>query len=320
MISLLLTILFAQQVEFEAQPKILLEKTGLDFERMSVSADRLFVPDEGNSAVLVFDKSGKQLAMLQAASGAKLQLPHQVTWVEADQRVYVYDSAVRQFFVWDANFQPVNRMATNFDVLFEVGRLIQVGGGFAAPVSLVKEKFLVGRFDAQFQPIRYGYEIMNRQLTKMSPVLRRSFLARVKSQGGERLLVMQSLSPSVAVFDTNLSATNTFTLSPRGWTDANMRKLKKVSKNPRELQKLQETFSEVVSLFAVGEDMFLVGFRNIRSRSLISYQCYNAETGQPQGISFDTAFRLVAVHGDTGYYQDPASSKPELYPIRVVRR
>ncbi len=325
MTSLLLMVLLAQKIDFEARPRILLQRSELSFERISVSSDYIFVRDEGNSAVLVFDHKGQLVTSLGEDTSNNLQLPYQVSWLPAKKQLYVYDAATRGFLIWqlneDRSFQFLRQSTTEFDLFFEVGHLIQIGElGFAAPVSLVKEKYLVGRFDQNFNPIRYGYEIMNRQLTTLSPVLRQSFMAKVKPSSGERLLTIQSLNPEIQVFDTNLTQLTTISVQPPGWKEPNMRKLKRVSKNPRELEKLKSTYSEVIAVYGLDNNLFLVGYRNVRAPNLFTYQCYDANTGEAVGQAFETAFWLVANYKTTGYYLDKASSKPELYPIEVVKR
>lgn len=325
MTSLLLMVLLAQKIDFEARPRILLQRSDLNFERITVSSNHIFVRDEENSSVLVFDHKGRLTTTLGEETSNNLQLPYQVSWLPLRQELFVYDAANRGFLIWkqnqDGSFAFARQSSTEFDLFFEVGHLIQISDiGFAAPVSLVKEKYLVGRFDLNFTPIRYGYEIMNRQLTTLSPVLRQSFMAKVKPSGSDRLLTIQSLNPEVQVFDTNLTQLSTISVKPPGWKDPNMRKLKRVSKNPRELEKLKSTYSEIIAIYGLADDLFLVGYRNVRAPNLYTYQCYDANTGQPVGQAFETAFWLVANLGTTGYYLDKASSKPELYPIEVVKR
>ena len=305
MYSLLLTVLFFQ-VEFEKQNPIVLEHEAFQFAAVTVLADDLLICNSKDLVICRFGKDGTLKNKIGGdGQGDGFQLPHEISWFEDQKRLYVYDGARLDFSIWELGGKYQKTIKTDFDIFFKVGPLLSVDQHFVAPVSLVQEEFLVGKFDQEFKPVKYGYEIANYNLVDVSPVLQQCFVSQAIVDGSPRILAIQSLASNVDVMDFDLNLVRSFILGPVGWKPADHQILQRVSKNPRELEKYQEQYSEAVCLVALEDNLFLVGFRNLLSPRAFTYQVYDGNTGSSIGNSLDLSFTLVGHYKDTLYFLDP---------------
>ena len=131
-------------------------------------------------------------------------------------------------------------------------------------------------------------------------------------------MVGQSLSTTVEVYDPKLKPIGSIDIGGSRWKKVNYRRLEKVSKNPRELESLQKSFSEIIGVEAVSGSLFVVAYRNL-SGAPYTFQCFEAKTGSAVGQPYDTAYTLAGAYGTQLFLKDPNAEAMILIPTRVQR-
>lgn len=300
----LVFLLINAQVNFEQKAPIRLNAQSFDFEKITVTDRHILVGNETDQVVYIFDLAGVQVGSLGADD--TVQLPSQVSWIKDKNQFYVYDASKREFTIWDAtSFEYAGKISTDFDLFFEVGQLQPVQGGFVAPVSLVDKQYLIARYDENFNQGKFKFELHNPELATMSPVLRKTFLARLELNSGIRLVAAQALSTKMKIYDENLGVTDIIHIKIPNWEEPNYKKLEKVSKNPRELEKLKKKFSEIIEIEPISGSLFLVGFRNVFDGMGFYYQIYDATTAQPSGMPLNSLYPSVGSGNKILYLRNP---------------
>ncbi|MDJ0839228.1 MAG: hypothetical protein QNK37_22110 [Acidobacteriota bacterium] len=305
------------QVTYQEEAPVKLNLPPIPFERITITSNYILIADENDLVVHVFKKDGTHLARL-GEKGDVFQLPSRISWLDKHRMIMVYDGAGRYFSFWNEQGKMIGRKDTKFDLFFQVGDLLLVEGGYVAPISLAEGKYLMARFDRDFKIQNYGYQVIDARLTDMSPVVRQAFSAQVKVNGQINIICGQSLSNSVSILDENLNNIGEMVVADDRWRKVNYKRLAKVSKNPKELRKLQDSFSEVVAVEAVSASIFVVGFRNLKG-SDYTYQAFEAKSRSPIGNPYDTTMKVVGATSGTLYFKDPNQKVMTLVPCRVQR-
>lgn len=288
MISFFLTFVLAQ-LNYEEGKLIKIDGPTFDFEQVVPTADGFLISDQENLVVLVCDVQGKIRAKLGEGSEEEaLQLPGVAAFMPGVEQYFVYDASRRDISIWDKNFKFVKRIRTDFPLFFEMNHLLDLGDSIVAATSVSEKRYLVTRFDENFTSPMHGYELMDRDLANLSPVLSTTFVSRSNMYGGVRVLAAQALSNSVSILSTDLNTVQTVPLNIPGWRVPKMKKLKKVSKNPRELEKYRSSYSEVVALQSLDGSLFVVGLRNVLGGVGYYFQCFDASTGSAVGTTYNT--------------------------------
>jgi len=316
MITLLPFLLFSQ-VTYHQEAPIRLDLAYFEFEKVTVTKKNILVIADKEEVVHVFGLDGSYQTKLGEDSQV-IQLPQNTSWLDEKEQVLVYDAAKRFFSLWDDSGGLIEEKKTDFDMFFEVGKMLPLQDGYVAPVSLTKDGHLLAHFNPEFAITSFAYELMSPKLSEMSTVVRQSFASQAIINGRSIVLAAQSLSPKLHFFDADLKPTGSMVLEAKRWRKANLKRLEKVSKNPKELRKLQASFSEVVGLETISGSMFLVGFRNLKG-SDYSYQCYEARARIQIGPSFDGPYKLVGAYGKRIYLIDPNAATMTLTPCLVQR-
>lgn len=311
MVTLLFTLLTCY-ADLAFEKNIQLESPAVSWEKISVNGDHILVVDESNTQVWLLGLDGRVISRLK---DEYLQLPYKATWVPEEERIYVYDAASRSFFLFDKTGKLDRKIQTDYDLLFQVGNLHHADTGFIAPVSLTEGKFLVAFFDDQMKPQDFTYRLLSADLADMSPVLRRTFVSKITIEGSPYFLVTQSLSRTIQSYDAGLSLYRSYLTEPPDWRSPNMKKLAKVSTNPKELRKYGERFSEVIGLEAFNNGYFVVGYRNLKDEDLYTYILYSMDSGKPQGEGFDSTKRIFGASGTKLFLTDDEPSQT----VEVVR-
>jgi hypothetical protein len=273
---------------------IQLDSPPVPWEKLSVKGEYILAVDEGNTQVWMLDLKGKKVSILK---DQYLQLPYKATWIPNEERVYIYDAASRSFFLFKKDGSLDRKIQTDYDLLFQVGNLHKSQTGFIAPVSLTEGKFLVAYFDQDMKPQEFTYRLLSQDLVNLSPVLRRTFVSKVMINEAPYYLVTQSLSRTIQSYDGGLALYRSYLTEPPDWRSPNMKKLAKVSTNPKELRKYGARFSEVVGLEAFDNGYFVTGYRNLKGKDLFTYILYALDSGKPQGEGFDSTKRIFGASG-----------------------
>lgn len=309
--------LVISQISFSEKPQITLQTDAFSYEVVYPTPDGLMVCNQDQSLVMIFDANGEVAATLGSGGGEEeMTLPTSASWISQLNQYYVYDAAMRKFHVWDGDYAYVKTVETDFPSFFEVGPLVYLGDGFAAPVSLQNERHLLGHFDEDFSNTFYGYDISSSNLKKLSPVLFKPFLARADMYGGARLVAVQTLATSATLMDMRLKSKGAVSLAVPGWKTPEIKKLRKISKNPRELAKYKPKYSELVALQSIQGSLFMVGFRNILSGDGYYFQCYDASTSNALGQTYNTP-HPPAGSGFARIYLRPGGKGMQLIPVVV---
>jgi len=315
--ELLLCCLLAQ-VTFDWQPEVRLNVPGTaSLERITITRDHIVIRDENAQAVHILDKSGKLKTELGTGIGPKITVPFQVTWMPKTQRYFVYDAGPRNVTIWDESGNHQELRETGFDYFFELGRLHPVKGGYIAAISLTEGKYLVGKYDSQFKPIKYTYNLMDKSLAEMSSALRTTYVTKVTSNQGPLILAIQKLSKEVAIYNADLEYVRLQTIDTNGWKPAKMKRLEKVSQNPKALARYRSYYSDIAGMEGLHGSVFIIGVRNLKDPDTYTYGCYDAANGLPVTTSFDSPYVLVGSFEDELYFANPNEERKALYPCKV---
>ncbi len=305
------------QIGFEFKAPIILDIKPFAFERILALNSGFLICNENSGVIHRFDLDGNFQGNLGDGHERAPQLPYRVSWIPDQRQLYVYDAAAKEISVWTADGDYLRTIATDFDVFFQIGRLLPARDGFITPISLTEDSYLLGRFDAGFKMKSYAYEVIYSELSSMSPELYKTFALRVAADGQPLYLAAQTLAAKIHIFDENLNFIRSFILNSGGWKPANLRRLERISRNPKELDKYRERFSEVVAMEALSGDRYVVGIRNLTEPWTYAYQCYDAGLDLPVGEALETAYRLVGSNGDTLYFLNAKSTRTTLIPCAV---
>lgn len=315
MISILLSCLLAQLTYEEGKP-VKIDAPAFDFERVIPTADGFLISDQEHLVVLVCDINGKVRAKLGSGGAEEaLQLPGYATFMPKLGLYYVYDASRRDISVWDKQFKFVRKIQTEFPLFFEIRHLLDMGDSIAAATTVTEGRYLVTRYDGGFKSPLRGYELSDRDLADLSPELSRTFISRSDMYGGTRILAAQALSNSIAVMDGDLNRVQQVPLNIPGWREPKMKRLKKVSKNPRELDKYRSNFSEIIALQSLDGSLFVVGLRNVLGGIGYYFQCFDASTGAAVGTTYNTALRPLGSGHSRIYLR--GSDRMTLQPVYI---
>jgi len=315
--QLLLCFLFSQ-VDFTIKAPIILETKPFRFDRILATDAAFLICSESERAVFIFGLNGSAKGKLGGGQPEEPQFPYRISWFRDTNEFYVYDAASKAVSVWDETGKYVREIATDFDVFFQIGRLLPADDGFITPISLTEDRFLLGRFDAGLQLKSYAYEVLYEELAGMSPELYKTFALHIPVDGQSLYLVAQSLAAKVHIFDGNLNFLRSFILNSGGWKPANLRRLERISRNPKELNKYRERFSEVIGMEKLAGRRYVVGIRNLSQPDLYAYQCYDAGLDLPVGGQFESPYRLVGSFQNKLYMVDPRTeSRLAIIPCEV---
>lgn len=309
--------LFAQ-ITFEWQAPITLQIPTVPLERISVTENRLLIRNEAEKVVHMLDWKGKLITNLGGeGSGAEIAVPFQVTWIPEKSQFLVYDAGYRNFLAWSLEGKYLETKKTELDYFFEVGTLLPVNDGYIAPISLTQGRYLVGKYNSEFKPMKFEHELVDLSLAEMSPSLRQTFVIKVHSSSGPLILAIQKLAKNVYVYDTDLNFVRSLTLNTKGWKNTKYKRLEKVSKNPKALSRYQQFYSDIGGMEGLYDSIFIVGIRNLQDYSTYTYQCYDAANGLPISTPFDSSYLLVGAWKEMLWFVDPAADQMALIPCRI---
>ncbi len=315
----LLVFLFAQ-FRFEWNRPITLQIEPTPIERLTANRDLILIPNESDQVVHVLATDGKLKTNLGGVDQErKFAAPQQVTWLARLGQFYVYDTGKLEFTVWNPDGSFVEEKKTDYDLFFSVGELHPVKGGFVAPVTLTEGRFLLGKLDKSFKVIKNGYELVDPALAELPPEFRETHIARVVASGSILVLAIQKLAKQVVVFNNDLEYVRSLTLNTKGWKKVKMKRLEKVARNPKSLNRYRDFYSEISSLKGLSGSTFIVGIRNLASPKTYTYQCYDASNGIPVGLAFETDRKLVGAYRNILYFTDPNVEDMILFPCTVSK-
>lgn len=317
--AFLLTFLTAQ-VQWESKPAITLEiPDETKIESIAASHNKLFVPNDTEAVVHVFDLNGKLLFNIGGSDSAEeFIIPYRATWIAGEQKLIVYDSGKKQFLAWKEDGTHLKTGDGDFDMFFTSEKLEPLPGGFLAPISVAGDKLdTIGWVSGEYRLVNSGYPLASKKLADFSPDVRRTFIVVLGETNLPTIIAAQALSPDLQILNADLSEGRKIDIEPPGWESVNIRLLDKVNKNPVALRKLKPKYSEIVALEELDNSVFLVAFRNVVNPDVFTYQLYrlSGDSIGPLGEPLNQPHRLVEVSGNTLYLAENRKDPKTIYPF-----